>query len=92
MAISVRLDRKTEALLDRLSRAGKMSKSNVIRESITEYAIRAREAKTGKAETVYDRLQPFIGCVRSGGGRMAGDWKREWGKLAWRRNIPDNPR
>ncbi len=62
MTTSVRLDPETEALIDRLARRRKQTRSAVIREAIGAYAERE-----GRSETPYELLAPWIGCIDSGG-------------------------
>lgn len=64
MAVSVRLDAKTERLLLRLAKRRKLTKSEVIREAL------AALEQPGKADTrsqrPYDTVADLIGCVRGG--------------------------
>ena len=63
MPTSVRLDRKTEKLLEKLARSRSQSKSEVIREAIEVLAAEARRAGEGNfLETVSD----LVGCVHGG--------------------------
>lgn len=63
MPLSVRLDAKTEALVGRLARKRRQTKSEVIRD-----AIGALAQQEGKNETKrpYDLVSHLIGCVRGG--------------------------
>lgn len=63
MPTSVRLDPKTESLVNRLSRRRGKSKSEVIREALIAFA-RSEEARPPK--TAYEALGPLIGCVKGG--------------------------
>jgi len=80
MTISVRLDRKTEILLDRLSRGGGRSKSAVIRQAIHDMT-RGEDKDLKRTESsLYDLMRPFIGRIRSNGTLMSGDWRGRWKK------------
>jgi len=61
MPFSVRLDRRTEAIIERLARSSGKSRSSVVREAVAQYASDA-DVRT----TAYERLEPLIGVVRSG--------------------------
>jgi hypothetical protein len=61
MAISVRLDPKTEALLRQLARASGRSKSWVVREAVAAYSANAPDVRTP-----YEALAPFIGAGGTG--------------------------
>jgi Arc/MetJ-type ribon-helix-helix transcriptional regulator len=91
MAISVRLDRKTDALLGRLARDGKRSKSEVIRESIAMLALGAPSTPGGR-ENAYARLAPYIGLVASDGGLLASDMKERMRQRIRARNFTDRTR
>ena len=61
MALSVRLDAKTESLIGRLARRRRQSKSEVIRDAIGVLA-KQEEKGTGKKRP-YDLVAHLIGCV-----------------------------
>ncbi len=62
MPTSVRLDKKTETLVNRLARKTGKTKSAVIRDAI---AILARQdAAAPPAVSAYELLKPYIGCVK----------------------------
>lgn len=62
MPTSVRLDKKTQALVKRLARKRGKTQSAVIRDAI---ALLAREDDAAaKAVTAYEVLEPYIGCVK----------------------------
>lgn len=61
MAISVRLDPETEALLRQLARASGRSKSWVVREAVAAYS-----ASAPAVRTPYEALAPFIGAGGTG--------------------------
>ena len=64
MPVSVRLDAKTEAMVDRLAGQRGQSKSQVIREAIKILA--DNEDKGGKPLRPYDAIAHLIGCARGG--------------------------
>ncbi len=61
MAISVRLDPETEALLRRMARTAGRSKSWVVREAVAAYALNAPPGRTP-----FEALAPFIGAGGTG--------------------------
>ena len=61
MPFSVRLDRRTEAVIGRLARSSGKSRSSVVREAVAQYAS-AADVRT----TAYEKLEPLVGVVRSG--------------------------
>ena len=64
MALSVRLDAKTESLIGRLARKRRQTKSEVIRDAI---GVLARQAeKGGEAKRPYDLVAHLVGCVKGG--------------------------
>lgn len=60
MPFSVRFDRDTERRVVRLAQATGRTRSQVVREAVAAYDVKARR------ETAYDRLAPFIGVGRGG--------------------------
>lgn len=64
MPMSVRLDAKTERLVERLARSKAQTKSEVVREAIQALARQADAART--ARRPYDAIKHLIGCVRGG--------------------------
>ena len=69
MALSVRLDAKTESLIGRLARRRRQSKSEVIRDAIGVLA--KQEEKDAKKKRPYDLVAHLIGCVDSGGANLS---------------------
>ena len=63
---TVRLDTPTEATLARLAARRGQTKSEVLRDAIARLAEEA-----GEQTTAYQRLQPFIGRVDSGGRQLS---------------------
>jgi hypothetical protein len=64
MPLSVRLDAKTERLIDRLARTRGQTKSEVIREAIA--ALARLEGKSLGGKSPYETIAHLIGCVRGG--------------------------
>ena len=64
MALSVRLDAKTESLIARLARRRRQSKSEVIRDAIGVLA--KQEEKGTEKKRPYDLVAHLIGCVKGG--------------------------
>lgn len=64
MPLTVRVDLKTERMLERLARQWGRTKSEVIRDAIAVLAksIEAQE----QAEQPYDKVRDLIGCVHGG--------------------------
>ena len=71
MALSVRLDAKTESLIGRLARSRRQSKSEVIRDAIGVLA-KQEEKGTGKKRP-YDLVAHLIGCVKGGPRNLSVD-------------------
>lgn len=63
MPTSVRLDRKTERIIERLAREKGRSKSEVIRQAI---ALAAEKDLGEDKRTPYERSAHLIGCVSGG--------------------------
>ena len=64
MSLSVRLDQKTESLIERLARRRRQTKSEVIRDAIS---VLAKQEETGAAKShPYDLVAHLIGCVKGG--------------------------
>jgi hypothetical protein len=61
MAISVRLDPETEALIRRMARTAGRSKSWVVREAVAAYSLSAPRGRTP-----FEALAPFIGAGGTG--------------------------
>lgn len=64
MPVSVRLDAKTEALIGRLARKRRQTKSDVIRDAIGRLAKDEKDADGKKRP--YDLVAHLIGCVKGG--------------------------
>ena len=69
MVATVRLDRKTEALMNRLVRRTGRSRSQVIREAIEQLA--QAEGAGRPAATAYEAMEHAFGCWDSGGARLS---------------------
>ena len=72
MAFSIRLDPETEAVISRLARLSKRTKSAVVREAIASYQ-RAQVAARALPTTAFDAMAPFVGIVDSGGLQRSAD-------------------
>jgi len=64
MPTTVRLDPKTESLLNHLAKKTGRTKSQVIRDAIR--ALVRSEAATGAAGTPYEAIAHLIGCASGG--------------------------
>ncbi|HWF60576.1 MAG TPA: ribbon-helix-helix protein, CopG family [Nitrospira sp.] len=69
MPLTVRVDVKTERLIQRLTRKRGRSKSEVIRDAIDILAKRAQEQE--KAERPYEAVRDLIGSVRGGPSNLS---------------------
>ena len=79
MALSVRLDAKTESLVGRLARKRRQSKSEVIRDAIGVLA--EQEEKGAEKNRPYDRIAHLIGCVDTGGANLSKNTGETFAKL-----------
>ena len=64
MPTSVRLDRNTEKLLEKLARTRSQSKSDVIRDAVESLAI--QEKSVLEEASLLDSISDLIGCVDGG--------------------------
>ena len=62
MPFSIRLDPETQALIERMARSRGQTRSSVVREAVARYA-----AAKDDTRTLYERMKPFVGTVRSDG-------------------------
>jgi hypothetical protein len=69
MPMSVRLDARTERLVDRLAKRKRQTKSEIVREAIGVLAQQTEVRE--KAKRPYDLIAHLIGCVDSGGARLS---------------------
>jgi hypothetical protein len=69
MPMSVRLDARTERLLNRLARAKGQTKSEVVRDAIERLA--REEASDKAASGPYEAIAHLIGCADSGGAGLS---------------------
>ena len=63
MPTSVRLDKKTGMLVERLAREDGRTRSDVIREAIVTYGSRRGSSS---ARTLYDIISPYVGVTKGG--------------------------
>jgi pantothenate kinase-related protein Tda10 len=68
MPLSVRLDKKTESLLEQTASTLKTSKAEVIKQSLSDYCARIL---TDRRKRPYDLIKDLIGKVGSGKGDLA---------------------
>ena len=85
MPLTVRLDPKTERLIQRLAHKRGRSKSEVIRDAIGILAKRAQEQE--QTERPYEAVRDLIGSVRGG----PADLSEQTGDR-FRRMLQDRPR
>jgi predicted DNA-binding protein len=64
MPLSVRVDRRTAALLKRLARQQGRTKSDVVRKALSTMARHAEESE--KARHPWETVEDLIGCVTGG--------------------------
>jgi hypothetical protein len=64
MPVSVRLDARTEGLLNRLAKKSGRTKSQVIREALT--ALARSEGASAKPAVPYEAIADLIGCAEGG--------------------------
>lgn len=76
MPFSVRLDRRTEAIIEQLARSSGKSRSSVVREAVAHYAS-AAAVRT----TAYEKLEPVIGVIRSGRAHLSQQTGRKFTEL-----------
>jgi len=79
MPLSVRLDRKTETLVNRLARKRRQSKSQVIRDAIGVLASQEERPKVTKRP--YDLVKHLIGCADSGGVNLSENTGEKFTKM-----------
>jgi hypothetical protein len=68
MPISVRLDPETEALLDRLARHHRRTKSDIVREALHRLA---RDEQTKEVDGPYALVADLIGIAQGGPDNLA---------------------
>jgi hypothetical protein len=68
MPLSVRLDKKTESLLEQTASALETSKTEVIKKSLSDYCARVL---TEKRRRPYDLIQDLLGKGGSGKGDLS---------------------
>ena len=79
MPVSVRLNAKTESLIDRLARKRRQTKSEVIRDAIGVLA--KQEEKSTEKKRPYDLVAHLIGCMDSGGANLSQNTGEKFAKL-----------
>jgi len=68
MPLSVRLDKKTESLLEQTASALKTSKTEVIKKSLSDYCARVL---TERQKRPYDLIKDLLGKAGSGKGDLS---------------------
>lgn len=79
MPLSVRLDARTEALIGRLARKRRQTKSEVIRDAIGVLA--KQEEKGAEKKRPYDLVAHLIGCVKGGPRNLSVDAGRKFREM-----------
>jgi len=79
MPLSVRLDARTEALIGRLARKRRQTKSEVIRDAIGVLA--KQEEKGAEKKRPYDLVAHLIGCVKGGPRNLSVDAGRKFHEM-----------
>lgn len=79
MPLSVRLDSKTEALVSRLARQRRQTKSEVVRDAIGVLASQNDRQMTKKRP--YDLIKHLIGCANSGGANLSENTGEKFTKM-----------
>lgn len=79
MALSVRLDPRTERLVERLARERKQTKSEVIRDALSMLA--EQEKGTDGKRRPYHSVAHLIGCVRGGPPDLSVQTGKKFGQL-----------
>jgi predicted transcriptional regulator len=82
MPFSVRFDPETEALIERLARTRGQTRSSVVREAVARYA-----AEEDDQTTLYDRIKPYIGTIRSGRSDLSQHTGRKVAELLRKRHT-----
>ena len=79
MSLSVRLDNKTETLVNRLARTRRQTKSEVIRDAVGVLAARGKRSQTKRRP--YDLVKHLIGCIDSGGAKLSENTGERFSKM-----------
>lgn len=79
MPLSVRLDEKTESLVQKLARERRQTKSEVVRDAIG--ALAKQEEETAGKKRPYDLVAHLIGCVDTGGANLSKNTGEKFAKL-----------
>jgi len=90
MTVSLRLDLETERLVNRLARARRQTKSDVIREALR--ALAREESTRRSGPTVYDAIAHHIGCFDSGGLNLSSRTGQRFAALLAERTRGRRPR
>ena len=79
MPTSVRLDAKTEKILERLAKQKSQTKSEVIREAIETLA--ERQHSSSRSVSAFEAIEDLVGCVRGGPADLSIDTGRKFRDL-----------
>jgi hypothetical protein len=79
MTLSVRLDTRTESLVNRLARRRRQTKSEVIRDAID--ALSKQEEQAVQKKRPYDLVAHLIGCFDTGGANLSQNTGEKFSKL-----------
>lgn len=84
MVFTVRLDEKTEELLDRLARIDDLSRSEVVRRSIQ---LLAEQRMAREEESPFEAVKHLIGSVRGGPPRLSEQTGKQFRELMTRKKA-----
>ncbi|MGH7815357.1 MAG: ribbon-helix-helix protein, CopG family [Candidatus Binataceae bacterium] len=84
--LNVRIDSKTAAIIDRVARRNRLSKSEVVRSALT--TLGERESRSSTAHPSQS-MAHVIGCWDSGGLRLSERAGEQFARLLAREHRPD---
>ncbi len=79
MSSSIRLDKRTELLVERLARKRRQTKAQVIGDAIRVLA--KQETNRVEKKRPYDLVAHLIGCVKTGGANLSKNTGEKFAKL-----------
>ena len=82
--ISIRLDAETAAALERLAREQGKSKSEIVREALSQHAKRNGK-RSQRGETLYDKIKDIIGSCSGGPSDLSVDSGKKYAAMLWER-------
>jgi hypothetical protein len=89
MPLSLRLDRRTEAIVERLARERGQTKPEVIRDAIH---LLTEPSTKGGGPTALDRLRPYAGSIDTDGAALSERTGEKLGALLRERDRARRPR